>query len=72
VSDWKVGSTLLFRGVWEGKAYEDKGFILELEKEKKIKIQLLEFFFWKQRDVPENYAHVIMKLRSKATKLFSN
>jgi hypothetical protein len=24
VTDWKVGSPLLFRGEWEGKAYEDR------------------------------------------------
>lgn len=29
VTDWKVGSPILFRGEWEGKAYEDKGTVLE-------------------------------------------
>ena len=24
VSDWKVGSSLIFKGEWEGKKYEDK------------------------------------------------
>src|ERR1700751_1184209 len=61
VSDWKVGSTLVFRGVWEGKEYEDKGFILELEKEKKLK-----YSYWSSfsgtKDVPENYAHVTYEL----------
>jgi uncharacterized protein YndB with AHSA1/START domain len=35
--DWKVGSTLRFTGEWEGKAYEDKGTILSIEKEKLLK-----------------------------------
>ena len=29
VTDWKVGSPILFRGEWEGKAYEDKSTVLE-------------------------------------------
>jgi uncharacterized protein YndB with AHSA1/START domain len=27
ISDWQVGSSLIFRGEWEGKTYEDKGNI---------------------------------------------
>ena len=29
LTDWEEGSSLVFRGEWEGKAYEDKGTILE-------------------------------------------
>ena len=35
-TDWKVGSPITYQGEWEGKKYEDKGKILEFEKEKKI------------------------------------
>jgi len=28
ISEWKVGSTLIFQGEWEGKSYQDKGNIL--------------------------------------------
>lgn len=31
ISDWKVGSTLIFQGEWEGKSYQDKGNILAAE-----------------------------------------
>jgi uncharacterized protein YndB with AHSA1/START domain len=31
ISDWKVGSSLIFRGEWEGKTYQDKGSILAAE-----------------------------------------
>ncbi|QTE29475.1 SRPBCC domain-containing protein [Pengzhenrongella sicca] len=31
VTDWRAGSAILFRGQWEGKAYEDKGVILDLD-----------------------------------------
>lgn len=34
VSDWKVGSSITFRGIWEGKRYEDKGEILQMIPEK--------------------------------------
>lgn len=37
ISDWKVGSPILYRGEWEGKAFEDKGKILEIEPEKTLK-----------------------------------
>lgn len=40
-SDWKVGSPITFSGVWEGKAYEDKGTILAIEPEK-----LLKYNYW--------------------------
>jgi|SRR5687767_15639822 uncharacterized protein YndB with AHSA1/START domain len=37
ISDWKVGSPILYKGEWEGKAFEDKGEILEIEPEKVLK-----------------------------------
>jgi uncharacterized protein YndB with AHSA1/START domain len=30
VSDWKEGSPIVWKGEWQGKAYEDKGVILQL------------------------------------------
>jgi uncharacterized protein YndB with AHSA1/START domain len=36
-TDWKKGSPISFTGTWEGTTYEDKGFILEIEKEKIFK-----------------------------------
>jgi uncharacterized protein YndB with AHSA1/START domain len=29
-SEWKKGSPITYKGVWEGKAYEDKGVILDI------------------------------------------
>jgi len=61
VSKWKVGSPIIFRGVWEGKPYEDKGTILALEKGK-----LLKYNYWSSfsgtEDVPANYANIIYSL----------
>ena len=31
VTDWTVGGPIAWRGEWEGKPYEDKGTILEVE-----------------------------------------
>ncbi|MHB8645062.1 MAG: SRPBCC family protein [Thermomicrobiales bacterium] len=31
VSEWKEGSPIVWKGVWEGKPYEDKGVILRVE-----------------------------------------
>ena len=60
-SDWKEGSTLTYSGVWEGKAYEDKGKILKVVPEK-----LLETTYWSSMrglpDQPENYNKVTYQL----------
>jgi uncharacterized protein YndB with AHSA1/START domain len=36
VTDWKVGSPIYYRGEWQGRAYEDKGIILENEPKKRL------------------------------------
>ncbi len=33
-TDWKVGSPMVHKGVWQGKPYEDKGIILKIERPK--------------------------------------
>ena len=61
VSDWKVGSPIVFRGVWEGKPYEDKGHILELEKNSHLK-----YSYWSNfsgdKDEPSNYSNITYQL----------
>ena len=37
ISDWKVGSPIMYRGEWQGKPFEDKGEILAIEPEKTLK-----------------------------------
>jgi uncharacterized protein YndB with AHSA1/START domain len=55
ITTWKVGEPIIFKGVWEGKPYEDKGKILEMTKEKE-----LQYSYWSsfsdQPDKPENYS----------------
>ena len=63
-SDWKVGSPITYKGVWEGKSYEDKGTILEL-----VPNQLLKSTYWSGmsglEDKPENYNTVTYSLSEK-------
>lgn len=63
-SDWKEGSPISYKGEYEGKAYEDKGQILKLEKEK-----IFQSTYWSsmsgKEDKPENYATVTYKLSEK-------
>ena len=30
-SDWKAGSAILWKGEWQGKRYEDRGVILQVD-----------------------------------------
>jgi uncharacterized protein YndB with AHSA1/START domain len=57
VTTWKVGSPIFFRGVWEGKPYEDKGTVLANDLHKRIQYSYWSSFSGKP-DVPENYATV--------------
>lgn len=61
ITDWKVGSPITYQGVWQGKSYEDKGKVLEIEPRK-----ILVSTFWSSLsglpDVPENYKTVRYEL----------
>ena len=63
ISDWKVGSPIVFTGMWEGKEYKDKGTILKFEKGK-----VLQYDYWSGfsglPDVPENYSVITFTLSS--------
>jgi uncharacterized protein YndB with AHSA1/START domain len=60
-TDWQVGSPITYKGEWEGKAYEDKGKVLEIEPGKR-----LVSTFWSSLaglpDSPENYKTVSYEL----------
>lgn len=61
--DWKVGSKIYYRGEWEGKSYEDKGEILEIEFAKKI-VMTYWSGFSAQADIPENYQRITYLLEA--------
>lgn len=62
-SDWKQGSAIRWKGIWNGTAYEDKGNVLNVIPEK-----LLEYNYWSsfsnKPDVPENYTKQSYELAS--------
>jgi len=61
ITDWKKGSPIIYRGVWEEKMFEDRGNILEIIPEK-----LLLCNYWSSfsglPDAPENYQNVRYEL----------
>jgi uncharacterized protein YndB with AHSA1/START domain len=63
-SDWKVGSSITYSGVWEGKSYEDRGTILQL-----VPNKLLKATYWSslsgKPNTPENYSTVTYRLSQK-------
>jgi len=62
-SDWVVGSPIVWIGQWQGRAYEDKGIILQIVRER-----VLEFSYFSPlagvADLPENYHIVTVHLSS--------
>jgi uncharacterized protein YndB with AHSA1/START domain len=60
-ADWRVGGKIFYRGQWEGKQYEDKGEILDLEPEKKLVSTYFSGMSGKE-DKPENYSKVTYEL----------
>ena len=65
-TDWRVGSPIGYEGTWEGKAYRDKGQVLQVEPGK-----LLVSTFWSSLsglpDVPENYQTVRYELSTEGS-----
>lgn len=59
--DWKIGSPIFFRGEYNGVKYEDKGVILDIEREK-----VLRYTYWSSMsgtaDLPQNYSVVMFTL----------
>jgi uncharacterized protein YndB with AHSA1/START domain len=62
-TNWQPGSPIIFKGNWEGQGYEDRGKILEVEKEKHIKYTYLSSFSGLP-DLPENYSTITYQLQA--------
>ena len=54
VTDWTVGGPIVWRGVWDGKEYEDKGSVLEFEPGRRLVVTHFSPLSG-QNDAPENY-----------------
>jgi len=63
VSDWQEGSSIIWKGKWQGRRYEDKGVILKL-----VPTHLIQYSHFSPLtgvpDVPENYHTVTIELSS--------
>ena len=61
VSQWRVGSPIVWKGEWQGKSYEDKGVILQFKP-----ARTLQFTHFSPLsgvpDKPENYHTVTIEL----------
>lgn len=66
-TDWKKGSPITYTGEWEGKAYEDKGTIIDIQPEKLLHTTYYSSMSGKD-DAPENYSNVIYKLDAEGDK----
>jgi len=64
ISDWKEGSKIVWKGEWEGKAYEDKGKILRFEPKKSLQYSHFSPLSG-LHDNPENYHIVTIDLEEK-------
>jgi uncharacterized protein YndB with AHSA1/START domain len=61
-TDWQRGSSIVWRGDYEGKAYEDKGEILEIEPARRLKVTHFSPLSG-QEDLPENYHTLLYELK---------
>src|SRR5262245_32983763 len=62
-SDWNVGSAIHWKGEWQGKRYEDRGVILQVEPRRRL--QYTHFSpLSGLTDAPENYHTVTIDLSS--------
>ncbi|MFD0750067.1 SRPBCC domain-containing protein [Mucilaginibacter calamicampi] len=56
-TDWKEGSPIVWTGEWQGKTYQDKGKVLQVDPGKYVK-----YSYWSSmsgtEDKPENYQNV--------------
>ncbi|MVM32635.1 SRPBCC domain-containing protein [Spirosoma sp. HMF4905] len=63
VTDWKIGSEIIFQGEYGDQTYRDKGVILE-----NVPNKLLSYSYWSGfsglEDKPENYSTVTYILRA--------
>lgn len=63
VSTWQVGSPIVYRGLWEGKPFEDKGMILECAPGRRLRSTYFSALSGLE-DRPEHYNTVTYDLTS--------
>ncbi len=66
ITDWNVGSEIIFQGEYQGQNYRDKGVIREIVKDKRLTYSYWSAFFGLE-DKPENYSLVTYLLTPKSS-----
>lgn len=61
VSDWRAGSPIRWRGEWEGRRFEDKGEVIEIDPPRRLVVTHFSPMSGDE-DVPENYHRVTYTL----------
>ena len=69
VSEWEEGSSIIWKGEWEGKKYEDKGVIIKLRPKKLIQYSHFSPLLGRP-DKPENYHTVKIELTDRGNATF--
>src|SRR5690625_7173321 len=63
ITDWEIGSPIIFQGEYDGQQYKDKGNVIENKKN-----ELLKYDYWSGfsglEDKPENYSLVTYKIEN--------
>jgi uncharacterized protein YndB with AHSA1/START domain len=67
VSEWKEGAPIVWKGVWKGTGYEDKGVIIKLVPEHVVQYSHFSPLSG-LADSPENYHTVTIKLTAKSNR----
>lgn len=62
LTNWKVGSEIIFNGEFQGQKYQDKGRILEFLECEKLVYSYLSSFSGKE-DSPENYLWICYEIK---------
>jgi uncharacterized protein YndB with AHSA1/START domain len=65
-TDWQPGSPIVWKGEWEGKAYEDKGKIVEVVPDERLVVTHYSPLSG-QPDTPENYHRLTYELAKRGT-----
>ena len=60
-TDWKQGSPIVWKGEYEGRKFEDRGQILEIEPERRLKMTHFSPLSGRE-DAPENYHTLLFEL----------
>ena len=64
MTDWKPGSGIVWKGEYEGRKYEDKGEVVEIEPYRRLKVTHFSPLSGRE-DVPENYHTILYELEDR-------